>query len=135
MVEIDGATACLVRRAIEGLTAGAESAPCGRLLAPDVRWHEPGRSLVAGDYQGCAEVVSSLFTRLRELSSGTFRVIEWEDVTVHADREVAMYVVHARRRGRDLLSRDICVAEIRAGVVAAARTFHADQHAWDRFWS
>lgn len=135
MVELRNATEGLVRRAIEELTAGARAAPCGELLAVNVRWHEPGRSLVAGDYEGRDEVCSSLFGRLRELSGGTFRVTEWDGITIHDAREVAMYVVRARRAGRDLLSRDVCVAELRDGAIAAARIYHADQHAWDRFWS
>jgi uncharacterized protein len=135
MVEIRNASEGLVRRAIEELTTGVRAAPCGELLAADVRWHEPGRSLVAGEYEGRDEVRTSLFGRLRELSGGTFRVIDWDAFTIHPAREVAMYLVQARRSGRDLLSRDVCVAELRDGVIAAARIYHADQHAWDRFWS
>jgi ketosteroid isomerase-like protein len=135
MVEIRSAADGVVRRTIERLTLAAQDAPCGELLTVDVRWHEPGRSLVAGDYEGCDEVRSSLFGRLRELSGGTFRVTEWDGATIHDGREIAMYVVRARRAGRDLLSRDVCVAELRGGAIAAARVYHADQHAWDRFWS
>lgn len=125
----------IVRRLIEDLLAGGSAPPCGALLAADVRWHEPGRSLVAGEYVGCDEVAVSLFGRLRELSGGTVRVLEWDATTVDGGREVAMYVVRARRDGRDLLSRDVCVAEIRDGTVVVAQVYHADQHAWDRFWS
>lgn len=135
MVEIRTARDGLVRRAIETLTSGPTSPPCGSLLAADIRWHEPGRSLVAGDYLGCDEVTGSLFARLRDLSGGTFRVLEWDGVTLDAEREVAMYVVRARRNGRDLLSRDVCVAQVRDGLIALAQVFHGDQHAWDRFWS
>jgi ketosteroid isomerase-like protein len=133
MVETRSSSEALVRRAIEQLANGFP--PCGSLLARDVRWHEPGRSMVAGDYVGCDEVAGSLFARLRELSDGSFRILEWDGVTVDDGREVAMYVVRARRGGRDLLSRDLCVAEIRDGSIVAARVYHGDQHAWDRFWS
>ena len=133
MVDIGGATECLVRRAILELMHG--TAPCGSLLAADVCWHEPGRSLVAGDYQGCDEVRGSLFARLRELSGGTFRVTDWDGVSTDPTREVAVYVVQARRGGRDLLSRDVCVADVRDGTITAVQVYHADQHAWDRFWS
>ena len=135
MVETRSSSEALVRRAIEQLANGSPGFPCGSLLARDVRWHEPGRSLVAGDYVGCEEVAGSLFARLRELSDGSFRVLGWDAVTVDGGREVAMYVVRARRGGRDLLSRDLCVAEIRDGSIVAAQVYHGDQHAWDRFWS
>ena len=135
MVEIADVTGSLVRRAIEALVRGDAGGLCGSILAPEVRWHEPGRSLVAGEYIGCDEVVGSLFARLRELSGGSLAVTDWDGSTLDAKREVATYVVRARRGGRDLLSRDVCVAEIRDGAIVAGQVYHADQHAWDRFWS
>ncbi|MBI2777303.1 MAG: hypothetical protein HYX57_08630 [Chloroflexi bacterium] len=134
MLDTSHAGDAIVRRAIDELSAGGRGL-CGTILATDVRWHEPGRSLVAGDYQGCDEVEGSLFTRLRELSDGTFAVVAWEGVSVDGGRAVAMYVVRATRAGRDLLSRDVCIVEIRDGAIAEAQVYHADQHAWDRFWS
>ena len=52
---------------------GAKARLCGRLLQPDLRWHEPGRNLIAGDYAGCDEVVGHLFARLADirLAAGT----------------------------------------------------------------
>ena len=135
MVEIRSGTGGLVRRAMEELATASLEGPFASALAADVRWHEPGRSLVAGDYLGRDEVTGSLFARLRELSGGTFCVVEWDGLSIDDGREVAVYVVRARRQGRDLLSRDVCVAEIRDGAIVAAQVYHADQHAWDRFWS
>ena len=135
MVETRSGIGGLVRRAMEELaTTSLEGVP-ESVLATDVRWHEPGRSLVAGDYLGRDEVSGALFARLRELSGGTFQVVEWDGLSIDDDREVAVYVVRARRHGRDLLSRDVCVAEVRDGAIVAAQVYHADQHAWDRFWS
>jgi ketosteroid isomerase-like protein len=135
MVEVTSTQDCLVRRAILELLRATGTASCGSILAPGVRWHEPGRSLVAGDYEGCDEVRSSLFARFRELSGGTFRVTGWDGVRTDETREVAMYVVQARRGGRALLSRDVCVADVRDDLITAVQVYHADQHAWDRFWS
>lgn len=134
MVHIERTSITLVRRAIEGLTSGGGRNLCGTVLARSVRWHEPGRNLVAGDYEGCDEV-GSLFGRLRDLSEGTYGVIEWETVATAGHRVIALYAVRARRQGRDLLSRDVCVADVSDGAVVSAQVFHADQRAWDRFWS
>jgi ketosteroid isomerase-like protein len=135
MIEIDDVRHSVIQDAVEALASGEPARLCGVLLDPDIHWHEPGRSLVAGDYRGCEEVAGSLFGRLRELSGGTFRVVDWDTVTREPEREVAMYLVRARRGARDLLSRDVCYAEVRDGAIIAAQVFHADQHAWDRFWS
>ena len=135
MVDVHTGTTPLLRQAIERLSGGPDAPPCDSLFDADVRWHEPGRSLVAGDYEGCDEVVGLLFGRLRDLSDGTFGVARWESTTSDGERETGIYVVRARRNGRDLLSRVVCVAEIRAGAIASVQVFHADQHAWDRFWA
>ena len=42
------------------------------MLAPDVTWHVPGRSVLAGTYQGIDAVIG-YFGRLFEMSGGTFR--------------------------------------------------------------
>jgi ketosteroid isomerase-like protein len=125
----------LVRRAVEALSRGGGLPLCDSIVDCGVRWREPGRSLVAGDYIGCDEVATALFGRLAELSDGTFRVATWEAVTTGADHETGMYVSSARRNGHDLLSRDVCVAEIRDGRIVRAQAYHADQRAWDAFWS
>ena len=39
--------------------------------AEDIRWHTPGRSLLASDYEGTAQLLEG-FGRVFELSGGTF---------------------------------------------------------------
>jgi ketosteroid isomerase-like protein len=124
-----------VRKAIEALLAGNRADLCGGLLHADVRWREPGRSLVAGEYRGCDEVIAGLFGRLRELSGGTLTLVAWDTLAIDGANYVAVYVVAARRRGRDLLSRDVCVVQVRDGSIVSGQAFHANQQAWDRFWS
>lgn len=127
--------AALVRRAIDALSRRDGPPLCGAVLDTRVHWREPGRSLVAGEYIGCDEVETALFGRLAQLSDGSFEVIEWEAVTVGAEHETGVYVSRARRKGRDLLSRDVCVVAIRGGRIVDGQIYHADQRAWDAFWS
>jgi ketosteroid isomerase-like protein len=135
MVAVRHGNGELLRRTIEALSGGVAAGLCGALLDPDVLWQEPGRNRISGDYGGCDEVVNGLFERIRQLSDGTYGIVGWESVTSDADRAVGVYVVEARREGRDLRSRDVCVIEVRAGVIVAGRVYHGDQHAGDRFWS
>jgi ketosteroid isomerase-like protein len=125
----------VVRRLLDDLAdAGGADRPVA-LLAPDVRWDEPGRNLIAGEYRGRDEVVGSLFRRLHDLTAGSFRISAWDGVVAEDDRAVAMYTVVAHRDGRDLLSYEVCVLRLEDGLVRSARMLHGDQHAWDRFWS
>jgi uncharacterized protein len=41
------------------------------ILAPDIAWHVPGESPIAGDYSGLDEVVAYMLAR-RALADGTF---------------------------------------------------------------
>lgn len=125
----------LLRHVVGSLARGRGRDLCGLGLAIGVRWHQPGRNLVAGDYVGCEEVVSSLFGRLRSLTDNSYAILAWTAVTSDGERAVGEYIVSARRAGRDLLSRDVCVIEVRDGSVVVARVYHGDQAAWDRFWS
>jgi len=134
VLEYDAPAALLLRQAIEGLANGDQQALCGRVLRPNLRWHEPGRNLVAGDYSGCQEVVGHLFARFAELSGGTFRV-EVTGVAASDSQAIGVYTTHAQRRGLTLASHDVCVADLADGSIASARIYHSDQHAWDRFWA
>jgi ketosteroid isomerase-like protein len=97
-LEIDGNGTPLVRQALEGLAAGGAANLCGRLLRADLRWHEPGRSLVAGDYSGCEEVIGHLFARLSELSEGTFG-LQVETVASDDTHAIGLYTSRATRGG------------------------------------
>ena len=64
-------------------------------FAEGLRYHVPGRSPIAGDYEGAAQVVE-FFGRLFELSGGTFRV-ELHDVVANDQHTVALFNVRAGR--------------------------------------
>lgn len=53
--------------------AGGSMAPVVELLAADVTWHVPGRSLIAGDHHGVAEVID-YFEKRRQLMNSTMRI-------------------------------------------------------------
>ena len=44
-----------------------------QLFDPDVVWHQPGRSVLAGDHKG-VDAVLAFFGRVAELSEGSFSV-------------------------------------------------------------
>ena len=55
------------------LYAGGPVEPVAELLAPDVRWHVPGSSPIAGDHVGRAAVLD-YFQRRREIARSTMRM-------------------------------------------------------------
>lgn len=44
-----------------------------RCFAPDALWHLPGRSPIAGDHRGWAQIRDDFLSKLGPLSGGTFR--------------------------------------------------------------
>lgn len=63
----------LVREGFAAFGRGDMDALRKQYWTDDVRWHIPGRSPFAGDYEGPEPVIQA-FARLFELSGGTFGI-------------------------------------------------------------
>ncbi|GAC1375224.1 MAG: hypothetical protein NVSMB32_18210 [Actinomycetota bacterium] len=103
-------------------------------FAHDVVFTVPGRSAVAGSYQG-REGVADFFRRLLSLAGGTFKVVPIEVLT--KERHMALFLrFTARRDGHQL---DLSVAGFHADRGPdgwrKATFLPDDQEAFDRFYS
>ena len=123
----------LVREGFAAFGRGDIEALRDRYFADDIRWHIPGRSPIAGDYHGVAQVLE-LFGRLFELSGGTLR-IELHDVLANDEHAVALYTTHAEREGRRLEDKTVGTFHIRDGKITEVWTQVTDMYAIDEFWS
>ncbi len=121
-----------MRRAVEAFRAG-DGAALAELFAPDVVWRVPGRSALAKDYRGQAEVFG-FFGALAAGTGGTFRL---EPISMLADDDGGVFVdqVKAERAGRTLDVRLLLHVRIRDGrIVEGTDCFH-HEHLWDAFWA
>jgi len=103
-----------------------------RLFDPDVVWHQPGRSVLAGEHHG-VDGVLAFFGRVAELSDGTFTV----DLQAVASGDGHIFALHTGRgqaRGQVLDDRNVLVCHLRDGRVASVWEHHEDLHAVDAFW-
>jgi ketosteroid isomerase-like protein len=123
----------LVRRAFAAYARGDIGALQGEFFAPDIRWHFPGRSALAGHHEGAAAVVE-LYGLLGEMSGGRPQV-ELHDLIGNDDHVVALHTTRAERAGRQLEVSAIQVFHVRDGKITEAWTAHVDQYAADEFWS
>jgi uncharacterized protein len=103
------------------------------LMAPDVVWHEPGRSAIAGDYKG-PDGVMMLLRELRDRSDGTF-TIDLIDVVPNADRVVALHEETATRKNRQLDVASAVDFEIHQGKITEVTVYQSDAYQFDAFWS
>jgi ketosteroid isomerase-like protein len=103
------------------------------LLTPDVCWHVPGRSAIAGDHHGHEEVLA-YFAKRREISDSSFQVsggwvLEDGETVVHFADGEAMIGGHRRRW------QTVGIFRIDAGRIAECRLLPFDQYEFDEIWS
>jgi ketosteroid isomerase-like protein len=111
-------------------------------MAPDVVWHEPGRSPLAGDYKG-PEGVLMLLGDLRARSDGTFTAarcasrasVEIVELPATGQRAVAIQEATGRRGDRALDMASAVEFEIHQGKITEVTVYHADTYHFDEFWS
>ena len=121
----------LIRRAYQDFESG-DPELLGTVMAPDVVWHEPGRSSLAGDYNG-PQAVLDFLRDLKELSGGTFN-IEILEVLSQPERAVVFQRETARRDSKIV---DVIAAvdlEIHHSRITEVTVYQADTYQFDEFW-
>jgi uncharacterized protein len=122
----------LVRRGYEAFANGDMDA-MRQVLDPDVIWHAPGRSPLAGDYRGVDEVLG-FFGRSMETTQGTLRVAV-EDVMVSDEGAAALQRSTAQRNGASLDDLGVNVFRIRDGRAVEVWQHWGNPYAADEFLS
>jgi ketosteroid isomerase-like protein len=123
----------LIRRGYEAFNKG-DMETLTELFDESASWHTPGRSSIAGDYQG-RDAAFTQFGRYGGDTGGTFRA---ELRYVLADDDGHVVGIHhnsAQRNGKQLDVDCALVFQIRDGRVAEGREHFYDLNAWDEFWS
>ncbi|PYS92087.1 MAG: DUF4440 domain-containing protein [Acidobacteria bacterium] len=124
--------AAVLRRIYEAFARG-DFAALSDLLADDIVWHVPGRSLVAGSYHGREELLG-YFGQLIELSGGTFKA-ESRDIVANDKHVVSLEHLTAERAGKSLDVELALVVRVSDGRIVEARDYFSEQNVWDEFWS
>jgi ketosteroid isomerase-like protein len=102
------------------------------LLAPDVLWHVPGTSAIAGDHTG-RDAVLAYFRRRRELCHATLVITERGHLT-YEDVYVAVADASATIGGRQRRWRTAGLYRVAEGRIAEAWLVPADLGAFDAAW-
>ena len=103
------------------------------VLDPEVVWHVPGSSAIAGEHRG-VDAVLDYMERRRRMTDSTFRV------TVHGTAMIAGRVVQlaggsALRDGREVSWETVGVFRVARGRIAECWLIPFDQAAFDEIWS
>ncbi len=100
----------------------------------DIRWHQGGRSQIAGDYEGI-DAVLGYFQKLFELTNGTFGT-EIHDVLATDNHVVVLAAFSGQRDGRSVGNGNYCqVFHVRDGRAAECWVTSVDAYGVDEFWA
>ena len=102
-------------------------------FAPDVVWHLPGDSPIAGHHHGWAEIRDQFMAKLGPLSGDTFRA-ELVDVAAGQHFVIAVQHATASHGGRSLDVTACQLITVRDGLIHEVRGHYSDQAALDAFW-
>ena len=132
MVRMGDAAEDVVRRLYQAV-ADVDFDAAARCFAPDALWHLPGRSPIAGDHRGWAQIRDNFLAKLGPLSGGTFRA-ELLDVAVGDTYVVAIQRATASRGKRMLDITGCKLILVSNGAIQTIRGHYSDQTALDAFW-
>jgi uncharacterized protein len=112
---------------------GDDTAALRGLLADDIVWHVPGRSLIAGHYHGHAEVLG-YFAARRAHAKATFRVHS-RAILADDQRAFQLAVGQLDRDGQLRTWQTVGVFRIAGGKIAECWLVPFDQYLLDELWS
>jgi ketosteroid isomerase-like protein len=113
--------------------AGGDLDTLKELFADDIVWHNPGESIISGDYKGRDEVFA-FFGKLVQETGGTFR-LDIHDILANDEHAVALARVHAERNGKVEDQNVVHVFHVKDGKVTEFWAMSEDQAAADEVFA
>ena len=120
-----------LRKAYDALVAG-DVETLVTFFASDAKAHVPGRSQVAGDYEGLEQVLGYI-GKLGELSGGTLR-FQVHSLLADDTHGVALINDRAEREGKTLDVNNVHAWHLSDGKLREIWIYPGDVYAWDDFW-
>lgn len=121
-----------VRRGYAAFNKGAMGALC-EIVANDVVWHVPGRSSIAGDYQG-REATLDYFARLQGLTDATYQA-ELHIAVGNDEHAISVGHSSATRGDASYGETELVVFRFRDGQIAEAWQAPMNLYAHDEFFA
>jgi len=96
--------------------------------------HMPGRSGLAGQYQG-QEAILGLLERMTQLTNGSLRYTPSHVITANDRAIVLSGHASATRQGTRLDTDEMRILSLQDGIIQEIWIFHKDQNHVDEFWT
>jgi uncharacterized protein len=104
------------------------------VLSPDIAWHVPGRSPIAGSYRGLDEVIEYMLAR-RAVADGTFRMHRLDVLTGAGSTVAVLTDGTATIEGVERRWSTVGLYRVEEGRVAECRLLPLDQAEFDDIWT
>ncbi|RZJ15802.1 MAG: nuclear transport factor 2 family protein [Acidovorax sp.] len=110
-----------------------DQATLGRVLSPDVAWHQPGNNQFSGIHRGMA-AVGQLLGQMMAVSKGTFAITRAEHYMANGDWVAVSIEFAGERDGLVLRQPGVDLVRIADGKIVEVRLFSSDPAQEDAFW-
>jgi uncharacterized protein len=110
-----------------------DQATLGRLISPDVLWHQPGDHQFSGTHRGMAQV-GPMLGKMMEVSQGTFAITRADNYMANGDWVAITLEFAGQANGIQLKQPGVDLLRIEGGQVVEVRLFSSDQAQEDAFW-
>ena len=110
-----------------------DQATLGRLMAPDIVWHQPGQNRFSGDHRGPA-AVGAMIGGMMQVSAATFAITRAVRFMENGGWVAVELEFQAQRDGMRLAQSGIDLLRIENDHIVEVRLFSSDQDAEDAFW-
>lgn len=110
-----------------------DQATLGRVLSPDVVWHQPGNNQFSGTHCGMA-AVGQMLGQMMAVSQGTFAITRADHYMANGDWVAVSIEFAGERDGLTLQQAGVDLLRIADGKIVEVRLFSSDPAQEDAFW-
>lgn len=110
-----------------------DQATLGRIISPDVVWHQPGNNPFSGTHHGMA-AVGPMLGKMMEVSKGTFTITHADHFMANGDWVAITLEFAGQSNGITLKQPGVDLIRIEGGKIVEVRLFSSDQMQEDAFW-
>ena len=110
-----------------------DQATLGRVISPDVVWHQPGNNQFSGTHRGMA-AVGQMLGQMMAVSQGTFAITRADHYMANGDWVAVSIEFAGERDGLTLQQAGVDLLHIVDGKIVEVRLFSSDPAQEDAFW-
>ncbi|CEO97033.1 SnoaL-like domain-containing protein [Plasmodiophora brassicae] len=126
------ATIEIAKAYIKAVQTG-DQAMLGRIISPNVIWHQPGNNQFSGVHCGMT-AVGPMLGKMMEVSKGTFSITRADHYMANGDFVAVTLEFAGEANGIKLKQPGVDLLRVEDGKIVEVRLFSSDQKQEDSFW-